>query len=83
SPKPDLSWTQSPSKSGLRRYLWRWRVWIEATFVLSMLEPWEKIMLVSFFTFLNLLLLAGIVIYFPAHLSNMHGRAIYYLWGAE
>lgn len=47
SPKPDLNWTRPP-KSRWRKILWRWRIWIEVTFVLSMLEPWEKIMLSTY-----------------------------------
>jgi hypothetical protein len=29
----------------LKILLWRWRMWFESTFVLSMLEPWEKILI--------------------------------------
>ncbi len=46
-PKPDLSWTRPPT-SRWRKILWRWRMWVEVTFVLSMLEPWEKIMLSTY-----------------------------------
>ena len=43
-PKPDHSFTEKPS-SALGQFFWRRRMWFEATFVLSMLEPWEKILL--------------------------------------
>ena len=31
-----------PPRSLLGRFLWRQRLWVEVTFALSMLEPWEK-----------------------------------------
>ncbi len=31
-----------PPRSFLGKFLWRRRVWVEVTFALSMLEPWEK-----------------------------------------
>ena len=34
-----------PPESSLGAYLWRKRLWFESTFALSMLQPWEKIML--------------------------------------
>lgn len=47
TPKPDHSATRPPPKnsSSLRMFLWRQRMWFESTFVLSMLEPWEKVLL--------------------------------------
>jgi hypothetical protein len=33
-----------PPKSALGAFLWRRRMWFEATFALSMLEPWEKVL---------------------------------------
>ena len=50
APKPDHRATQPPPKdaSSLRIFLWRQRMWFESTFVLSMLEPWEKVLLREF-----------------------------------
>ena len=31
-----------PPRSLIGTFLWRRRVWVEVTFALSMLEPWEK-----------------------------------------
>ena len=31
-----------PPRSLVGKFLWRRRVWVEVTFALSMLEPWEK-----------------------------------------
>lgn len=48
-PKPDHSFTRRPSSSNLvARFFWQKRIWFESTFVLSMLEPWEKILLREF-----------------------------------
>ncbi len=48
--KPDHRATRPPPKgtSSLRMFLWRQRIWFESTFVLSMLEPWEKVLLCEF-----------------------------------
>ncbi|KAF7307263.1 Fip1 domain-containing protein [Mycena indigotica] len=43
-PKPDHSFTRRP-ESPIAVFFWRRRMWFESTFVLSMLEPWEKILL--------------------------------------
>lgn len=38
---------QAP-KSALGAFLWRRRLWFETTFALSMLQPWEKVVLREF-----------------------------------
>ncbi|KAJ6598479.1 hypothetical protein DFH09DRAFT_876878, partial [Mycena vulgaris] len=81
-PKPDHSHTRRPT-SALGVFLWRRRMWFEATFVLSMLEPWEKLLLITIFAVLFLLVGSGIVMYLPRHLDLMQRRAVYYLWGQE
>ncbi|KAF8634750.1 hypothetical protein AX15_000716 [Amanita polypyramis BW_CC] len=81
-PKPDLGWTRPPDSRWMK-LLWRWRVWIEATFVLSMLEPWEKLLLITLFTSLNFFVIAGIVIYFPHHLLYLRERTVYYVCGGN
>ncbi|KNZ75908.1 hypothetical protein J132_00921 [Termitomyces sp. J132] len=43
-PKPDLTATRKP-QSPIAIFFWRRRIWFESTFVSSMLEPWEKILL--------------------------------------
>jgi len=48
-----------------------------------MLEPWEKILLLSIFGTLFVLVLIGIFKYMPQHLLIMQQRATYYLWGEE
>ncbi|KAF8066779.1 hypothetical protein FPV67DRAFT_1496409 [Lyophyllum atratum] len=81
-PKPDLAFTRPP-KSKLGLFLWRRRMWFESTFVLSMLEPWEKILLLTIFVVLFILITMGLFKYLPQHVVIMHRRALYYLWGQE
>lgn len=81
-PKPDLSFARPP-KSPVALYFWRWRMWFESTFVLSMLEPWEKIMLLTILFILITLFMTGVFNFMPQHLERMHQRAVYYLWGQE
>ncbi|KAI1792222.1 hypothetical protein LXA43DRAFT_349852 [Ganoderma leucocontextum] len=35
-----------PPRSLIGKFLWRWRIWVEVTFALSMLEPWEKFLVI-------------------------------------
>ncbi|KAF8880552.1 hypothetical protein BD779DRAFT_1446183, partial [Infundibulicybe gibba] len=72
-----------PPKSQVGRFLWRKRMWFESTFVLSMLEPWEKILLITIFFGIFILVLTGLFRYMPRHLVEMQRRAVYYLWGQE
>ncbi|KAJ8488606.1 hypothetical protein ONZ45_g10875 [Pleurotus djamor] len=82
APKPDLSIYERP-KSKIQQFFWKRRVWFEATFAFSMLEPWEKIMLFMIMFVFAALFLTGAVKYFPTHLSIMRRRAVYYLIGQE
>ncbi|EKM77589.1 hypothetical protein AGABI1DRAFT_108085 [Agaricus bisporus var. burnettii JB137-S8] len=85
TPKPDLRATRAPSKDlyGIRMFLWRQRMWFESTFVLSMLEPWEKVLLLSILIFSSLLIVTALFKYLPHHLNVMHHRAVYYIWGQD
>ncbi|KAF9042892.1 hypothetical protein BJ165DRAFT_1312883, partial [Panaeolus papilionaceus] len=69
------------SRMGL--FFWRRRMWFESTFVLSMLEPWEKVLLLTIFALLFVLISTAIFKYMPHHLLFLRRRAIYYLWGQE
>ncbi|KAF6752824.1 hypothetical protein DFP72DRAFT_1046979 [Ephemerocybe angulata] len=80
--KPNHEFTRKPSGT-LARYVWKWRMWFEATFVLSMLEPWEKIMLVTIFLVVSFFFTSAIIKYLPKHLTIMKRRATYYLIGQE
>ncbi|KAF8960646.1 hypothetical protein BDZ97DRAFT_1832923 [Flammula alnicola] len=80
--KPNHASTRKPtSKLGI--FLWRRRMWFESTFVLSMLEPWEKILLLTMFALLLFLVFTGVLKYLPQHLVFLRRRATYYLWGQE
>ncbi|EIW60067.1 uncharacterized protein TRAVEDRAFT_119988 [Trametes versicolor FP-101664 SS1] len=69
--------------SPVARFFWRRRIWIEATFALSMMEPWERF-IVMYVVYAILLALAfAAFFYLPHHLSFLHGRAAYYLYGSD
>ncbi|KAJ7601019.1 hypothetical protein C8J56DRAFT_814053 [Mycena floridula] len=80
--KPDLKATRKPD-SKIGEFIWRRRMWFESTFVLSMLEPWEKVFLLTIFGLLFTLFMTGLLRYLPQHISVMLGRTRYYLWGQE
>ncbi|KAF9067745.1 hypothetical protein BDP27DRAFT_1328340 [Rhodocollybia butyracea] len=81
-PRPDFRAFRPPkSQSKFAYLLWRIQMWIEGTFALAMLEPWEKILMIFLTTFT--LMATGIFRYLPQHISVMKGRAVYYLWGNE
>ncbi|KAI8973138.1 hypothetical protein BD414DRAFT_499252 [Trametes punicea] len=69
-------------QSPIAQFFWRRRVWIEVTFALSMLEPWEKLVVVFVIYAALLLLAVGCVLYLPQHLSFLHARAAYYFFGS-
>ncbi|KAI0764682.1 hypothetical protein C8Q74DRAFT_1180092, partial [Fomes fomentarius] len=72
-----------PPRSFLGKFLWRRRVWVEVTFALSMLEPWEKFLVLVVMYLLLGLLLTGVTLYFPNHMALMNARTAYYLFGRE
>ncbi|KAJ3517580.1 hypothetical protein NMY22_g13935 [Coprinellus aureogranulatus] len=80
--KPNNSFTRKP-EGMVSVWVWRWRMWFEATFVLSMLEPWEKIMMVCIFLVMSALCTYTVITYLPHHLTLMKRRATYYLVGQE
>ncbi|KAI9457616.1 hypothetical protein BJY52DRAFT_1271838 [Lactarius psammicola] len=63
--------------------MWRWRMLFESTFALSMLEGWEKILVVALMAIFWGLLITGIYRYLPYHLEFLYRRAVYYLSGTE
>ncbi|CAG7850221.1 SubName: Full=Uncharacterized protein {ECO:0000313/EMBL:CCA74301.1} [Serendipita indica DSM 11827] len=70
-------------QSTLGRIIWRKWMWVEATFALSMLERWEKILVVIFFFLALVLFVAGTTRYLPHHLLFLTRRARFYLLGNE
>ncbi|KAH0579051.1 hypothetical protein H2248_003210 [Termitomyces sp. 'cryptogamus'] len=81
-PKPDLTATRKP-QSPIAIFFWRRRIWFESTFVSSMLEPWEKILLLTILFASVVLVVTGIYKYLPQQIFLIRRRAIYYLWGQE
>ncbi|PVF93302.1 hypothetical protein CPB86DRAFT_715759 [Serendipita vermifera] len=72
-----------PPKSAVGRFFWRKKMWVEATFALSMLERWEKILVVTLFVSVWALFIAGATVYLPQHLKFLTRRTRYYLLGNE
>ncbi|KAH9830210.1 uncharacterized protein C8Q71DRAFT_717379 [Rhodofomes roseus] len=64
-------------------FLWRRRIWIETTFALSMMQPWEKVVVVCMGCLLLGLFATTGYLYFPQHVRYVCGRALYYLLGSE
>ncbi|THH16311.1 hypothetical protein EW146_g4310 [Bondarzewia mesenterica] len=72
-----------PPSSHLGAFLWRKRVWLEVTFGVSVLEPWEKILYITVLTVLSSLFGIWIYKYLPHQLSTTYARARYYVSGQE
>ncbi|KAK0455467.1 uncharacterized protein EV420DRAFT_571828 [Desarmillaria tabescens] len=81
-PKPDLTFTRPP-KSKVALFFWRWRIWFESTFVLSMLEPWEKIMLLTILFICSSFVLSALFKYIRQDIGGVQQRVVYYLLGQE
>ncbi|KAK0213093.1 hypothetical protein DFS33DRAFT_1377554 [Desarmillaria ectypa] len=81
-PKPDLTFTRPP-KSKVALLFWRWRMWFESTFVLSMLEPWEKIMLLTILFICSSFVLSAFFKYIRQDIGRIQQHAMYYLFGQE
>ncbi|PFH51618.1 hypothetical protein AMATHDRAFT_58732, partial [Amanita thiersii Skay4041] len=82
-PRPDRSYASRPPKSKLGYFLWRQRMWFESTFALTVMEPWEKIVMLTIFAVLFVIVVTGFVKYLPYRLVLMYRRAMYYLYGHE
>lgn len=71
------------SKSPLRKFLWRKRVWFESTFGLSVMEPWERNMVLTFFFIAWMLLTVACYRTLPNTLKFWSERTMFYLHGNE
>lgn len=71
------------SKSPVRKFLWRKRVWFESTFALSVMEPWERTMVLIFFFITWALTAIAAYQTLPATLYFWSGRMSFYLHGNE
>ncbi|KAI0367257.1 hypothetical protein BV20DRAFT_970650 [Pilatotrama ljubarskyi] len=69
--------------SPIARFFWRRRVWVEVTFALSMLEPWEKFLVMFVMYATMILLTTACFLYLPQRLFALQERAAYYLFGSD
>ncbi|CEL51978.1 hypothetical protein RSOLAG1IB_00515 [Rhizoctonia solani AG-1 IB] len=76
------SLSRTPS-SVVKRFLWRRQIWFESTFALSMLEPWEKMLIMSVLVFIGSLFITGAFRYLPNHILTMTKRASFYITGSS
>ncbi|KIO18374.1 hypothetical protein M407DRAFT_246501 [Tulasnella calospora MUT 4182] len=77
----DLS--NRPPAGTIDRWIWQKRMWVESTSAMTMLEPWEKLLVCVVFTLIMTTFAFGIFHYLPHHLHVIYGRAKYYLLGDE
>ncbi|KAF9450867.1 hypothetical protein P691DRAFT_809388 [Macrolepiota fuliginosa MF-IS2] len=45
------------------------------------MEPWERMVVLTLFALVSLLVCTGLVRYFPQQLAGLQRRTMYYLWG--
>ncbi|EKM53101.1 uncharacterized protein PHACADRAFT_52265, partial [Phanerochaete carnosa HHB-10118-sp] len=72
-----------PPKSPVGAFFWRRRVWFETTMGLSVLEPWEKVMILVVFFLLLTITATGMYKYLPQELDVIQQRMVYYFFGQE
>jgi len=56
---------------------------MESTFAISMLETWEKVVIILITLLLVLLLFTGLIKYLPHHLVFLVQRGTYYFMGND
>ncbi|KIY69540.1 hypothetical protein CYLTODRAFT_334296, partial [Cylindrobasidium torrendii FP15055 ss-10] len=67
------------SDSAVALCLWRWRIWLETTFGMSVLEPWERFLVLG----VLIILAALLATYIPSQLARASARMVYYIYGHE
>ncbi|KAI0354047.1 hypothetical protein OH77DRAFT_1457071 [Trametes cingulata] len=72
-----------PPKNRVGAFLWRWRLWIETTIGLSLLEPWEKILVLTIIYLLLTLVFTGLYKFVPQQAPLVYRRLLYYFFGNE
>lgn len=72
-----------PPKNPVGAFLWRRRMWVETTMGLSVLEPWEKVMILLIFYLLLTITATGVYRFLPQQLDVLHQRMAYYFFGHE
>ncbi|KZV94086.1 hypothetical protein EXIGLDRAFT_835286 [Exidia glandulosa HHB12029] len=76
-----LDLTYAPPQTSVKRFFWRQRMRFETAFAISMLEPWEKILVLLLLLALSQIFLVGTFKYLPHHLEFLRQRAMFYLEG--
>ncbi|KAI0780342.1 hypothetical protein BD413DRAFT_607668 [Trametes elegans] len=72
-----------PPKNALGAFLWRRRFWLETTSGLSLLEPWEKILVLAIFYLLLTLVFTGLYKFVPQQAPLLYHRLLYYFFGND
>ncbi|WVQ86064.1 hypothetical protein IAT38_008232 [Cryptococcus sp. DSM 104549] len=80
-PAPPMYTPRPPP--GIRRRLWDWSMWFQSTFALSMMQPWEKAVILSTLSIVTLLFWISVYTYLPNHLAYLSRRFAYYVYGDE
>ncbi|ESK84670.1 hypothetical protein Moror_656 [Moniliophthora roreri MCA 2997] len=82
TPNPDARAFRRPSsKSQVAYYSWRVRMWVEGTFALTVMEPWEKLVVVFAFLVMSILVSVSLIRFLPAKITTIQRQTAYYLWG--
>ncbi|KAH8114484.1 hypothetical protein DFH11DRAFT_1594743 [Phellopilus nigrolimitatus] len=64
-------------------FIWRIWIWTETTFALSLMEPWEIILIFIVVGIMTMVLTVGLVRYFPHTIMAALQRAQYYFSGSD
>lgn len=73
----------TPPQNPIAAFVWRCRLWLEVTFALSMLQPWEKLLtIISFYTVL-FLVSTTFMVYIPTGVALVHSRLAFFAFGSE
>ncbi|THH07002.1 hypothetical protein EW145_g3689 [Phellinidium pouzarii] len=67
----------------LAAYIWRLYMCFSTSLALSVMEPWERVLVMSFLGMVLSLIAIGLVRYFPQFILAFLARARYYLFGED
>ncbi|WVQ80754.1 hypothetical protein IAT38_002859 [Cryptococcus sp. DSM 104549] len=68
---------------GIRRKIWRMKMWFESTFALSMMQPWEKAVIWGTILIITAFLWFSLYTYYPGHIAYLWRRFAYYVYDDE
>jgi len=78
-----ISIPYQPPRDPLAAFIWRKRMLVETTMGLMLLEPWEKILMMTIMFILLSLFVTGVVTLVPQSIVLIEKRSAYYLFGHE